>query len=128
MTEPVWLDFRDALAIHSRLLAEHGGAAGVRDQGLLESALARPRQVYAYGEGPDLAALAAAYTLGILRNHPFVDGNKRVGLVLGILFLEMNGYPFSAPEEAATQKVWAAAASEINEADFADWLRNNCTK
>ena len=128
MTEPVWLDFRDALAIHSRLLAEHGGAAGVRDQGLLESALARPRQVYAYGEGPDLAALAAAYTLGILRNHPFVDGNKRVALVLTELFLALNGTDLLADDVACVTHTLQLADGALTEAAFAEWLRMNCTK
>jgi len=85
------------------LLSEGGLAAGVRDAGLLESALARPRQLQAYGEKPGIVEMAAAYVAGIVRNHPFFDGNKRTGFVVGVLFLEMNGYRFTASEEGATQ-------------------------
>jgi death-on-curing protein len=92
VNEPVWIDERDALALHTRLLALYGGAPGVRDPGLLESATARPRHLHAYADKPDVIQLAAAYTTGIIRNHPFVDGNKRTGFVAGVLFLEMNGY------------------------------------
>ena len=102
MTEPVWIDERDALALHDRLLALHGGAAGMRDDTLLKSALARPQQRFAYGGDVDVIDLATAYTAGIVRNHPFVDGNKRTGFVVGILFLELNGYRFTASEESAT--------------------------
>jgi len=98
VSEPVWIEGRDALALHGRLLALDGGAAGVRDAGLLESALARPRQLHAYGEKPDIAEMAAAYVAGIVRNHPFFDGNKRTGFVVGALFLELNGYRFTAAE------------------------------
>ena len=98
MTEPIWIDARDALMLHDRLLALHGGGAGVRDDGLLQSALARPQQHYAYADTPDLSEMATAYTAGIVRNHPFVDGNKRTGFVVGILFLELNGYRFTATQ------------------------------
>ena len=125
MTEPVWIDARDALMLHDRLLALHGGAAGVRDDGLLQSALARPQQHYAYADAPDLIEMATAYTAGIVRNHPFVDGNKRTGFVVGILFLELNGYRFTATQESAAQAVIALAAGTLDEAGYTSFLREN---
>ena len=125
MTEPVWIDGRDALTLHNRLLALHGGAEGLRDDGLLQSALARPRQLYAYADTPDIIEMAAAYTAGIVRNHPFVDGNKRTGFVIGILFLELNGYRFSASEEAAAQAVVELAGGAFDEAHYTSFLRAN---
>lgn len=125
MRKPFWIEERDALAVHDRLLGLDGGAAGVRDEGLLQSALARPKQLHAYREHPDTVALAAAYTAGIVRNHPFVDGNKRTGFVIGVLFLEMNGYRLAASEEDATQAVLGLAAGTLDESDFAAWLRAN---
>ena len=125
MTEPVWIDARDALMLHDRLLALHGGAAGVRDDGLLQSALARPQQHYAYADTLDLIEMATAYTAGIVRNHPFVDGNKRTGFVVGILFLELNGYRFTATQESAAQAVIALAAGTLDEADYTSFLRAN---
>ena len=127
MTEPVWIDERDAVTLHDRLLATHGGAAGVRDENLLKSALARPRQHFAYAEAPGIMGLAAAYTAGIVRNHPFVDGNKRTGFVAGILFLELNGYRFIASEEAAAQAVLSLAAGTLDEGEYAAFLRANAT-
>ncbi len=126
MTEVIWIDLPEVLAIHARQLDEHGGASGVRDEGLLESALARPQQLFAYGE-PDVFDLAAAYTAGIVQNHPFVDGNKRTGFVVGILFLELNGPIFTASEADATQAILNLAAGEINDDEFAIWLRSNST-
>ena len=128
MKEPVWADERDALALHDRLLALHGGAAGLRDDALLKSALARPRQHYAYGESPDIVDMAAVYTLGIVRNHPFVDGNKRTGFVVGILFLELNGYRFVASEEAAAQAVLELAAGNLDETGYGAFLRANVAR
>lgn len=125
MTEPVWITRAEVLAIHDLQLAEHGGAAGLRDLGLLESALARPKQILAYGD-PDTFSLAAAYTAGIVRNHPFVDGNKRTGFITGILFLEVNGARFKATEPDATQVMLALAAGQLSEEDFTAWLRDNC--
>lgn len=125
MNEPVWIDLRDALAIHQRLLALHSGATGVRDEGMLQSALARPRQLLAYGENPDIHQLSVSYMAGIVRNHPFIDGNKRVGFVVGVLFLEMNGYRFTASEEEATQAVMSLAAGTLTEATLLKWLREN---
>lgn len=123
MREPVWIDERDALALHDRLLAVDGGAEGVRDAGLLQSALARPQQLRAYGERPDIIAMAVAYLGGIVRNHPFVDGNKRTGFVVGVLFLEMNGYRFTASEEDATQAVLGLAAGTLDETALTAWMR-----
>ena len=123
MKEPVWIDERDALALHDRLLALHGGAAGLRDDGLLKSALARPQQHSAYAESPDIVDMAAAYTWGIVRNHPFVDGNKRTGFVVGILFLELNGYRFNASEEDAAEMVLELASGNLNEAGYIAFLR-----
>jgi death-on-curing protein len=97
----------------------------VRDQGLLTSALAKPRQLYAYGEKPDIVALSAAYTFGIVRYHPFMDGYKRAGLVIGIVFLEVNGYRFTASEEDAAQAVMGLAVGTLGEEGFAAWLRAN---
>ena len=125
MTEPRWLEERDALALHDRLLALHGGAAGVRDSALLQSALARPQQIQAYADAPNLLDWAAAYTAGIVRNHPFIDGNKRTGFVVGILFLELNGYRFTASEADAAQAVLELAAGTLDEAGYTNFLRAN---
>jgi len=122
---PVWIGERDALALHDRLLALDGGLAGVRDEGLLKSTLARPEQLYAYGNRPDTVELASTYTAGIVRNHPCIDGNKRTGFILGALFLEMNGYRLTASEEDATQAVLGLAAGTIDENAFAAWMRAN---
>lgn len=125
MTQPIWLDEADILAVHDRLLALHGGLAGVRDMGLLRSALARPRQLAAYGVDVDMIDLGGAYAAGIVQNHPFVDGNKRTGFVTCVLFLELNGYGFRATEEAATEAVLALAAGASDEAGFTAFLRAN---
>jgi death on curing protein len=123
--EPLWIKERDALAIHDRVLADHGGATGLRDRGLLESALARARQQHAYTNISDVAEMAALYTAGIVRNHPFVDGNKRTGFVIGVLFLELNGFDFKASEEDATHAVMGLAAGTLDEAGYSAWLREN---
>ena len=128
MRDAVWIDERDALALHDRLLALDGGAAGVRNLGLLQSALARPQQLHAYGDAPDTIDMAAAYTVGIVRNHPFVDGNKRTAFVVGVLFLEINGHRFTATEEDATQAVLGLADRTIDEAAFIRWLRANVSR
>ncbi|HVR25978.1 MAG TPA: type II toxin-antitoxin system death-on-curing family toxin [Candidatus Polarisedimenticolia bacterium] len=127
MKEPVWIDERDSLALHDRLLTLHGGAVGLRDDGLLKSALARPQQHFAYDESPDIVDMAAAYTWGIVRNHPFLDGNKRTGFVVGILFLELNGYRFSASEEDAAQVVLELASRNLDEAGYIAFLRAHAT-
>ena len=125
MKEPAWIEEREALTFHDWMLSLFGGASGVRDLGLLQSALARPRQFRAYGDDPDIFELAAAYTAGIVRNHPFIDGSKRVGFVIGVLFLEINGYRFQATEEDATEAITGLAARAIDEAAFAAWMRSN---
>jgi death-on-curing protein len=122
--EPLWILERVVLAAHDQLLAAHGGAEGLREAGLLESALARPHQHYAYSS-PDIIELAAVYTAGLVRNHPFVDGNKRTGFAIGVVFLELNGFDFKASEEDATQAVFALAAGEMDEAGYTAWLRAN---
>jgi death on curing protein len=126
--EPLWIEERDALAIHDRILAVHGGAPGLRDRGLLQSALARPRQHHAYADSTDIVAMAALYTSGIVGNHPFVDGNKRTGFVVGILFLELHGFNFKATEEDATQAVLNLAAGTLDEVGYAAWLRASVTR
>lgn len=121
----IWLDARDALAIHDRSLVLHGGASGIRDEGLLHSALARPQQLAAYGDEVDLIKLAAAYTAGLVQNHPFIDGNKRTGFILGILFLELNGGAFLSSEVDAAEAVLRLAASDLDEDGYAAFLRKN---
>jgi len=124
MNEPEWIDDAVVLAIHDRQLVEHGGAAGLRDESLLLSALGRPRNHLDCARA-DIIELAMLYTAGIVQNHPFVDGNKRTGFVVGALFLELNGYRFTASEEAAAQAVLEFAAGTIDEAGFCAFLRAN---
>lgn len=120
----VWIPRSVIDALHDRLLAEHGGPAGVRDEDLLDSALARPQHLAAYGD-PDLCALAAAYAAGIARNHPFLDGNKRTAFMAAYVFLARNGRRLTAPEDKAAHTMTALAAADIDEAAFAAWLRDN---
>jgi death-on-curing protein len=122
MTEWVWLGVEVISAIHDEQLAEHGGSSGVRDRGLLESALAKPKHRAAYGE-PDVAELAAAYGWGISRNHPFLDGNKRAAFVAVELFLELNGWQLVASDADCVMTMLRVAAGEVEEVDFADWIR-----
>jgi len=124
MTEPEWLDTEIVLDIHAEQLALFGGGDGMRDLGLLESALARPLNKFAYGE-TDLATLAAAYAFGIARNHPFVDGNKRAAFGAMIVFLGLNGIDLDVPPEDATAIILEVAAGEIDEDGLARWLRDN---
>ena len=127
MTEPEWLDTDIVLDLHAEQLALFGGGDGMRDQGLLESALARPLNKFAYGE-TDLAALAAAYAFGIARNHPFVDGSKRAAFGSMIVFLGLNGIDLDVPPEDATAIILEVAAGEIDEDGLARWLRDNWPK
>jgi death-on-curing protein len=127
MKEPQWLLRETVLALQERLLAEFGGLSGVRDAGLLDSALARPQQLFA-SDKPSLFDLAAAYAFGLVRNLPFLDGNKRIGFASAILFLELNGLRVSAPEAEATLKTLALAARALNEAAYATWLREHSRK
>lgn len=124
--EPRWIDARLAEAIHARQLAEHGGSVGVRDQAGLESALARPRQLLAYGgEDVDMPALAAAYAFGIARNHPFVDGNKRTAYVVCRTFLVINGWDLVGDLVDRYPVFLGLAAGEIDEDELAAWLRDH---
>ena len=123
--EPIWIEAQDALALHERLLALHGGASGARGEGVLRSALSRPRNMFADEDRADLIGLASALTSGVVKNHPFVDGEKRTGFVVGILFLELNGYVFTASETAAAEAVLALAAGGLDEVGYGAFLREN---
>lgn len=127
MKEPVWLDRADCLAIHEMILAQHGGLAGVRDEGLLESALAKPQNLFAYGS-QTFPEMAAGYAAGIILNHPFLDGNKRTGFMMAATFLELNGLAFTASEESVVEKTLALAAGRLKEAGYASWLKDNARK
>lgn len=125
--EPIWLAADIALAIHDRQLAEHGGPSGVRDQGLLESALAKPVNKWGYGEN-DVCALAAAYAFGVARNHPFTDGNKRTAWVLARTFLVLNDRQLVFDREEAIATVQTLAAGELSEEELAKWFREHIVK
>jgi death-on-curing protein len=127
VTEPVWIDLDVVLAIHDEQLAEHGGQPGVRDAGLLESALGRPRNQHAYGE-PSITRLAASYAFGISRNHPFLDGNKRTSLVVAELFLELNGYELIAGDTQCVAAFLQLAAGELSEDQLAEWIAANSAR
>ena len=118
-----WIDRRALDLLHDESIAEHGGASGVRDEGLLESALARPQNLLAYGE-PDVAALAAAYAFGLAKNHAFVDGNKRAAFLAVGMFLSINGWKLVTTQSEATLAVLALTAGEIDEEEFAAWIRD----
>jgi death-on-curing protein len=124
VSEPVWLLESAVLIAHEISLSVHGGGAGMRDYGLLESALSRPKSLFEYGE-PNLPELAAAYMSGIVKNHPFVDGNKRAGFLAGATFLELNGIRFTATEADAVQIVFGLASGQISEEQLAQWLLEN---
>lgn len=121
----IWLVRRVVVAIHEIQLAEHGGEAGIRDDGLLDGALARPLNRVGYGT-PDRAELAAVYALGIIQNHPFVDGNKRTGFAAMVLFLALNGVGFDPPEVEATVTILKLAGSQMGDEDFVKWVRQYC--
>ena len=125
MNELVWVDMADVLSFHEVMLARFGGLPGVRDAALLDSAVNRPRQLFAYGE-PDPFALAAAVAEGIVRNHPFLDGNKRAGFMAAALFLEVNGWSFQVAEEDVVVRTLALAAGAIGAAEYARRLRGGC--
>jgi death-on-curing protein len=126
MNEPCWITKEECLAFHHELVARFGGLGGIRDEGLLDSALARPQQLFHYGE-PSLIDLAASYAEGIVKNHPFLDGNKRSGFMAAALFLETNGFDFHAPEEEAVVHTLALAAGDIAAAEYAAWLARSVT-
>jgi death on curing protein len=126
MTKPKWLLVDAVLAIHKMLIAEHGGATKMRDRGLLESALARPQNLFGYEEPkPSLTRLAASYAFGIAKNHPFVDGNKRVALTAAAVFLEINGWSLKADEAEAVNVFLDLATGKLGEDDMAVWLEQN---
>lgn len=124
MADWKWIDLEGALAGHAEQLAQHGGPEGIRDGGALESALARPLNLAAYGE-PDAAALAAAYAFGIARNHPFVDGNKRAAAVVSVGFLFLNDFGFEASEADLAVQFQTLAAGDLSEHQMADWFRRH---
>ncbi|MBZ5510361.1 MAG: type II toxin-antitoxin system death-on-curing family toxin [Acidobacteriia bacterium] len=126
MREPVWIGVLEALVLHDMQLVTFGGAAGVRDVGLLESALARPRNLLAYGKKkPSLARLAAAYAFGIIKNHPFADGNKRTALVIAFAFLDVNGIEINASEEDAYRMFMDLPSGRVSEEELAHWMSEN---
>jgi death-on-curing protein len=122
-----WIDKRLLLILHDESLAEHGGAPGLRDEGLLDSALARPLNLVAYGD-PDLPDLAAAYGVGLAKNHPFIDGNKRCAFLAVGLFVRLNGHRLIASQADATLTMLRVAGGELGESEFADWVRRNIAK
>jgi death-on-curing protein len=127
MKEPHWLTRSECLLLHDMMVEQYGGCSGIRDEGLLDSALARPQQLHHYGE-PTMPEMAAAYAAGIVKNHPFLDGNKRTGFMMGAGFLERNGYEFFASEVEVVLRTLALAAGEMTEADYAAWLEANSRK
>lgn len=122
-----WIDDSVVWAVHESQLAEHGGSVGVRDEGLLASALSRPRNLAAYGT-PDAADLAAAYAFGLARNHPFIDGNKRTAFVCAELFLMLNGWAFTASDAQCVTQMLLLAAGDLSESAYAAWLRAGCVE
>ncbi|GJL81314.1 MAG: death-on-curing protein [marine bacterium B5-7] len=122
MTESIWLLKQAVLAVHNMVITRFGGPGGLRDEGLLDSALARPHNLYHYENCTELPRFAASYTAGIIRNHPFVDGNKRTGFLVAYMFLDLNMMPLQADEVSATAMTLSLASSEIDEVDYATWL------
>jgi len=127
VNEPIWLDSQDLYVLHNQLLARFGGLEGIRDEGLLESALYRPVQKFQYEPKSTLPELPASYSYGIARNHPFFDGNKRSALLAAIVFLGINGMKLHATEEEAVLETIALAAGERTEEEYAFWLTKNST-
>lgn len=128
MREPRWIHKQALLILHEAALAAHGGASGIRDEGLLDSALARPRNSYLYRSGSDIPALAASYGYGLTKNHPFVDGNKRAAFGAVGMFLLANRVELTATEADAISIMLALSAGDVSEDDFAQWIRSNCRK
>jgi death-on-curing protein len=124
MNEPEWILRETVLALQEQSLALFGGLGGIRDEGMLDSALQRPVNLFAYGQ-PDVFELASAYAFGLAKNHPFFDGNKRIAFITAIVFLELNGKHFHASEPDAVIRTLALAAGEVGEADYAQWLRDH---
>jgi death-on-curing protein len=127
MKAPIWVLRETVLTLHEQSLAEFGGAAGIRDESLLDSALGKPENLFAYGK-PTMFDLAASYGFGLIKNHPFIDGNKRAGFITAVTFLELNGYRFHASEAEAAVRMLALAAGEMSEKKFAVWLKANCQR
>lgn len=125
MNEPIWLNRKSVILLQAESLAQHGGSSGIRDGGLLDSALTRPINKWNYNSEADLAALAAAYGFGLARTHPFVDGNKRIAFIGTALFLRLNGYWLSSDPLNEIQTMLSLAAGELSEEDFAAWIRKN---
>lgn len=128
MRRPRWIDPRALLLLHAETLAEHGGLAGLRDAGALDAALARPQHVHAYEPKADVARLAAAYGFGIVRDHPFNDGNKRAGFLAIGLFLSLNGYELVTDAVEAVEIILALAAGDLTEAKLAAWIHQQMTR
>jgi death-on-curing protein len=124
MREPVWVLREVVFMLHEQSLAQFGGSAGIRDEGLLDSALGRPQNLLAYGK-PTLFDLAASYAFGLVKNHPFIDGNKRTGLIVAVTFLELNGLRFGAGEVDAAVSTLALAAGAMSEEAYSKWLKGN---
>lgn len=125
MTEPVWLEYDALIALHAATIMEHGGSPGLRDDGLLRSALARAQNVFAYKGVEDIPHLAATYAFGIAKNHPFIDGNKRSAFLAAIVSIETNGLVFSATEADAAEIFLSLAAGDVTEEALTEWLRAN---
>ena len=126
MREPRWLSTELAIAVHQMLLAEHGGGEGLRDKALLESALTRAEQKFSYEQDCTMCEIAAAISYGLAKNHPFVDGNKRIALTLGLVFLDINGFTFEAPEADAAVTFELLAAGKIGEEELSQWFQLHC--
>lgn len=127
MKKPKWLTLHEISIFHSKQIQEHGGLQGIRDNNLLESALARPQQLFSYSEA-NIWELAASYAYGIIKNHPFLDGNKRTGIIAAAVFLMINGYNLTAPEEALYSITIGLAEGKQTENQFAKWLQENSSK
>ena len=128
MSEPCWIDRRALLLLHAEAITEHGGLSGLRDAGLLDSALARPRNLHVYDPDADIARLAAAYGFGLARNHAFLDGNKRIAFIATDLFLHINGNEFAAEQIDQIRTMLSLAAGELSEEEFAVWIRGHTRK
>ena len=128
MREPLWVLREVVLDLHEQSLAQFGGSAGIRDEGLLDSALARPRNQFIYDPNADIAKLAAAYGFGLAKNHAFVDGNKRIAFIATALFLRLNGWRLATERLDEIQTMLNLAGGEITEGQFAAWIRSNCEK
>ena len=127
MKVPIWLNIHHVIAFHEKQIQEHGGLQGIRDKNLLESGLTRPQHLFHYGK-PTIFELSASYAVGIIKNHPFIDGNKRTGIITASVFLEINGFNLEAPEIELYQQVIALAESNSEENDFSKWLKKNSKK